>query len=381
MDKEITRRIAADLQQLGHAVWLDEWSIVVGQCIPTEIERALNDVEFIVLILSTHAVESEWVSREWKAVYWEEIDKGNILVLPVLIEDCARPPLLRTRKYADCRASYAVGLHELASAIDWHKHERATAHRTANTVCKDGTRSLESVTDIVDAMLIPMVQTDRPPTTAEIAQVIRYSISYGAAFYNAGRVEHCAKLYLHVASRLRELLQSPVPSGERGKCHATALKELSSALHETDSDTDATAWNVRRAFDTILADCKFEEALGEMDRVLNASAEGREYVSPRDLSYACELTMMYADKFIGAGMYEMSCLLFDAALAKFLIAIDDNDHYRFERLRNVLDDTMEQFKDIANMQLEEPEKKKEEARLMRISFRRLTSYLRMLDPL
>jgi len=39
------------------------------------------------------------------------------LVLPVLIENCEIPPLLKIKKYADFRKSYAVGFVELTSAI------------------------------------------------------------------------------------------------------------------------------------------------------------------------------------------------------------------------------------------------------------------------
>lgn len=119
-DKDVARQLAGDLKQLGHQVWLDEWNIRVGQCIPTEIEQGIATADFVTLLLSKHAVESSWVDREWKMAYWDEINSGSIVVLPVLLEKCEIPKLLQTKKYANLAQSYAVGFRELADAIDWY---------------------------------------------------------------------------------------------------------------------------------------------------------------------------------------------------------------------------------------------------------------------
>src|SRR5262245_52174870 len=90
-DKEFVRRLAADLQELGHEVWLDEWHVQVGDCIVTKLEHGVSEAQYVVVVMSRDAVQSGWVEREWKAKYWEEVERGQVSVLPVLLQDCEIP--------------------------------------------------------------------------------------------------------------------------------------------------------------------------------------------------------------------------------------------------------------------------------------------------
>lgn len=117
-DKVAALRLAEDLKRLGHTVWFDAWEIKVGDCIVTKVEHGITDCDAVILLLSKHAVASHWVDREWKAKYWDEIEANEVKVLPVLLEDCDRPTLLKTKKYADIRGdAYATGLVELMQAF------------------------------------------------------------------------------------------------------------------------------------------------------------------------------------------------------------------------------------------------------------------------
>jgi hypothetical protein len=124
LDKEVARQLASDLTHYGHDVWLDEWRIKVGQCIPTEIEKGIEEADFVILLLSSHAVQSNWVDREWKTAYWDEVNKKPIELLPGLLEKCEIPKLIQTKKYANFSKSYAIGFHELITAIDWYSESR-----------------------------------------------------------------------------------------------------------------------------------------------------------------------------------------------------------------------------------------------------------------
>ena len=120
-DKEIARQLANDLKVLSHCVWLDEWSVRVGQCISSEIDTALADTHFLILLLSKNAVLSRWVDTEWRAAYWDELKTRSIVVLPVLLEKVQLPRLLQTKKYASFVLSYAVGFRELINAIEYYE--------------------------------------------------------------------------------------------------------------------------------------------------------------------------------------------------------------------------------------------------------------------
>lgn len=117
-NKEFARTLALDLAELGHDPWLDEWEIRVGECIPSKIEHGISEADYVVVVLSPSSVNSGWVEKEWQTKYWDEIEQNKTLVLPALIEDCKIPPLLKIKKHADFRKSYAIGLVQLTGALN-----------------------------------------------------------------------------------------------------------------------------------------------------------------------------------------------------------------------------------------------------------------------
>lgn len=117
-DKEFVRNLAEDLNALGHTPWLDEHSIRVGDCIVSKVEEGVTAADYVVVALSPNSVNSGWVEREWKTKYWDEVSARRTYVLPVLLADCEIPIFLKTKKYADFRKNYAVGLAQLSTAID-----------------------------------------------------------------------------------------------------------------------------------------------------------------------------------------------------------------------------------------------------------------------
>ena len=117
LDKYLAKCLATDLMEAGHRPWLDEWIIKVGESIPKEISKGLDSCDFLIIVLSSNSVESNWVEHEWHSKYWDEVSTGKVKVLPVLIEDCKIPTLLKHKKYADFRYNYAKGLEEVLDAI------------------------------------------------------------------------------------------------------------------------------------------------------------------------------------------------------------------------------------------------------------------------
>lgn len=117
-EKQFARNLAEDLKGLGHTVWLDEHALKVGDCIIDGIQEGLENADYVVVVLSPNALRSGWVAQEWKAKFWDEVTSGKTVVLPVLIADCRIPTFLKTKKFADFRTSYGVGLVQLANALN-----------------------------------------------------------------------------------------------------------------------------------------------------------------------------------------------------------------------------------------------------------------------
>jgi hypothetical protein len=116
-DDGFCQKLAEDLRCLGYDPWLDKDKISVGQSIPVEISRALEACRYLIIVLSDQAVKSKWVETEWAAKLWQEIDRAQIAVLPVLKDKCQIPAILKPKRYADFTDNYAVGLVQLTSSM------------------------------------------------------------------------------------------------------------------------------------------------------------------------------------------------------------------------------------------------------------------------
>ncbi len=127
-DKLVVRTLAQHLEDKGFPTWLDEWKIRVGECIATSIEKGLTDCRFVILALSPHAVSSGWVDREWKAIYWQEVEEGRVRILPILLEQCEIPLLLRTKRYVDISKDYSDGFRILVESLKDYITEDASSN-------------------------------------------------------------------------------------------------------------------------------------------------------------------------------------------------------------------------------------------------------------
>lgn len=116
-DKHFAKWLCSDLSNAGHSPWLDEWEIKVGESIPEKIEEGVDEAHYVIVVLSENAINSKWVEREWHSKYWDEIESGDIQVLPVLFEECKIPRLLKMKKYADFSNDYNSGLDDVLAAL------------------------------------------------------------------------------------------------------------------------------------------------------------------------------------------------------------------------------------------------------------------------
>jgi len=96
-DKAFAKNIANDLKTKGHNPWLDEWEINVGDCIISKIDSGLETCEYVVILLSTKSIRSNWVDKEWKTKCWDEINSKSIKLLSALIDDCTIPYIMKTK--------------------------------------------------------------------------------------------------------------------------------------------------------------------------------------------------------------------------------------------------------------------------------------------
>jgi len=94
-DKDVARRLGAQLKLVGADVWFDEWEIRAGDSIPGKVSEGLATVDTVVLVWSATADRSEWVRAELETAITRGLEEGTPRVVPVLLDGTALPALLR----------------------------------------------------------------------------------------------------------------------------------------------------------------------------------------------------------------------------------------------------------------------------------------------
>ncbi len=143
-DKQFVRKLVDDLKIQNIPVWFDESDILVGDSIVQKINTALSESDYLIVVLSRTSVESAWVKNELDYALMEEKSKDSIVILPVKIDDCEIPPLLRSRLYADFSRDYASGLAALQRVFSQEKLPVAEKINTAKqlTTCEQNLAAL-----------------------------------------------------------------------------------------------------------------------------------------------------------------------------------------------------------------------------------------------
>jgi hypothetical protein len=101
VDKPFVRKLAADLRNNGHTVWLDEAEINIGDSLIEKIREGLDSVEYVAVVLSKASIQSVWVKKELEIASNKEIKEKRVVVLPLLIEHVELPGFLEGKLYGD----------------------------------------------------------------------------------------------------------------------------------------------------------------------------------------------------------------------------------------------------------------------------------------
>ncbi|HEX2165656.1 MAG TPA: toll/interleukin-1 receptor domain-containing protein [Longimicrobiales bacterium] len=116
-DTEFVDQLAFHLVAENTHVWVDRWEIHVGDSLRQKVETALGEAAAVLFILSPASVQSDWCQRELSAGLVRELEEKRVVVLPVLIKDCAVPLFLKDKLYADFRTDFDQGLRQVREAL------------------------------------------------------------------------------------------------------------------------------------------------------------------------------------------------------------------------------------------------------------------------
>lgn len=120
-DKPFVRRLAGRLREHGVRVWLDEAELKAGQSLLDSIGAAIDEMRFLIVVLSHHSIASKWVLEELKVALTREFAEREVVVIPILAEDVqARiPAFLRDKLWIDFRDpnTFELGVARLIRSI------------------------------------------------------------------------------------------------------------------------------------------------------------------------------------------------------------------------------------------------------------------------
>lgn len=112
-DGQVAERIANGLKALGYRVWYAEWEIAPGDSIVEKINDALARNDTLLLLLSPNSVNSRWVQRELDTALMAQLRGQDVVVVPMLIEECDIPAVLATIKWIDITSDFQAGFIKL----------------------------------------------------------------------------------------------------------------------------------------------------------------------------------------------------------------------------------------------------------------------------
>lgn len=111
--------LANDLQDHGLKVWYASWSISPGDSIMEKISRGIRESDCIIVLLTPHSLQSQWVQTELELAF-DHCTKEGVRIIPVVWKDCQVPDFLSLYKYIDFRKGYTAGLKELLLTFGIH---------------------------------------------------------------------------------------------------------------------------------------------------------------------------------------------------------------------------------------------------------------------
>jgi hypothetical protein len=144
-DNAFCERLALNLTEYDVRVWYDQWEIKVGDSLRGKIAAGIEANDYLAVVLSGASVESQWVQQELNAALARELREREVVVLPLLIEDCKMPTFLEDKKYADFRTDYDEGLKQVLDRVGAKKRaKKRSVIATQSTVRRNDELAFEA---------------------------------------------------------------------------------------------------------------------------------------------------------------------------------------------------------------------------------------------
>lgn len=120
-DKQLAAGMQDGLEERGYFVWRDEGELRVGDSIVERVTAALDQIDFVVALISENSVLSPWCQKEVSLAMTGEISRSGVMVLPVRIDQVEMPPSLKDKFYLEVKGDDVTqATADLAASIERH---------------------------------------------------------------------------------------------------------------------------------------------------------------------------------------------------------------------------------------------------------------------
>ncbi len=109
-DKHFADNLAVQLAHHNVNVWIDPWQFANGDSLRNKIQEQIHGTSALLVVMSKETDEAEWCRNDLSPELIRELEEKNIVVMPVIIDDCVIPEWARGRVFADLRTNSDDGL-------------------------------------------------------------------------------------------------------------------------------------------------------------------------------------------------------------------------------------------------------------------------------
>lgn len=126
-DQEDAYRLSRELKALGAEVWLDLANMIGGLDFRIQIEDAVDECDFVVLLLSRSSIDKTGYVQKEKRYILDKLNHmpfGKVFLIPVRLEECQpRNKQIRNIHYIDLFPSWDKGIKDISKALNFNKDE------------------------------------------------------------------------------------------------------------------------------------------------------------------------------------------------------------------------------------------------------------------
>ncbi|MEM1291280.1 MAG: toll/interleukin-1 receptor domain-containing protein [Cyanobacteria bacterium P01_H01_bin.162] len=120
-DEEFAKRLHADLQDKGVRCWYAPEDLPIGEKIRVGIDQAIRKHDKLLLILSEHSVNSQWVESEVESALEKERESNKLVLFPVRIDDTVM-------QHRDGWPREIKNTRNIGNFCNWKDSQRVTTH-------------------------------------------------------------------------------------------------------------------------------------------------------------------------------------------------------------------------------------------------------------